>query len=299
MQASVVPSILLRNARLAAEIFPQTGAGLARLDWIGGGTPVPLLRPYVPGNGTPRVNQLGCFVLVPWSNRLAGGFAFDDVFHPIAPNREGDAYPIHGEGWQFPWRVESASDDAASLVLERRGRPFAFDARIRYELHESALNVTLEVSNAGASALPFGLGLHPYFPRSAGVTLQAKAAKLWMPGPDKLPVRVVPVPPAWDFAQARTLPADVIDHVFEGWDGHAQVHWREHELALAIASDARYYIVYTPANAGFFCFEPVDHLINAHNGPGGPQQHGLTVLAPGQTLTRRFAFTAIPQASLG
>lgn len=292
-------SVALRNAFLNAEILPQTGAGLARLDWIAGGTPVPLLRTYTPTDTPPRVNQLGCFVLVPWSNRMAGGFACDGVFHPIAPNREGDAYPIHGEGWQFPWQVEHATDSQATLVLERRGEPFAaspfsFDARIRYALVERTLEVTLSVSNRGERRLPFGLGLHPYLPRTEGVTLQAKADTLWIPGPDKLPVRAEPVPEAWSFDAARTLPPDVIDHVFEGWDGRAEVHWPENGLRLAIESDARYYIVYTPAGANFFCFEPVDHRIDAHNAEGGPERHGLTMLAPGETLTRRFSFTVSP-----
>jgi aldose 1-epimerase len=290
-------AVALRNAHLHAQILPQTGAGLARLDWIGGGTPVPLLRTFdvgasaIPGSPPPRVNQLGCFVLVPWSNRMAGGFAFDGRFHPIAPNREGDPLPIHGEGWQFPWQVEQASDSEATLVLERRGTPFSFDARIRYALVGQALEVSLGVTNRGQQRLPFGLGLHPYLPRTEGVTLQARAETLWLPGPDKLPVRAQAVPSGWSFEQARSLPPEVIDHVFEGWDGLADVHWPERGLSMTIESDARYYIVYTPAGADFFCFEPVDHRIDAHNGEGGPERHGLTVLAPGQALDRSFRFS--------
>lgn len=283
--------VRLRNAVLSAEIFPQSGAGLARLDWIGGGASVPLLRPWTSAEAPERVNQLGCFVLVPWSNRMAGGFSCDGVHFPIAPNREGDPLPIHGHGWEHPWTVAESSESDATLVLERRGTPFSFDARIRYALVENALEVTLSVTNRGAQRLPFGLGLHPYLPRTAGVTLQAKAETLWIPGPDKLPVRAEPVPAAWSFQEARTLPPDVIDHVFEGWDGHAEVHWPERGLRLALDSDARYCIVFTPAGADFFCIEPVDHRIDAHNGEGGPERHGLTMLDIGASLTRRFRFS--------
>ncbi len=290
-------SIVLRNASLCAEIVPQSGAGLARLDYLGQGGAVPVLRPYTPDGLPPRVNQLACFVLVPWSNRLAGGFSFEGVHHPIAPNREGDAYPIHGEGWQFGWDVREQSDTQAQLVLERLGNPFSFDARIRYALDGATLDVTLDVTNAGQCALPFGLGLHPYLPRTPDVTLQAAARAIWQPGPGKLPVHADQVPAEWSFEHARELPPDTIDHVFEGWDGKALVRWPERGLQMAIESDARFYIVYTPPGAQFFCFEPVDHLINAHNLQGGPERHGLTVLAPGQRLTRSFRFSVRAQCA--
>ena len=45
-----------------------------------------------------------------------------------------------------------------------------------------------------------------------------------------------------------------------------------------------------PPGKDFFCFEPVDHPINAHNLPGGAQANGLTVLAPGQDLRRTVRF---------
>ena len=282
--------LALRNASLQAVILPQAGAGLARLDWIAGGAAVPVLRPFTPNGTKPRVNQLGCFVLVPWSNRMAGGFTCGGERYSIAPNREGDQYPIHGHGWEHPWSVEQQSDTEATLTLERRGTPFSFDARIGYALDEHSLNVTLEVLNAGAVALPFGLGLHPYFPRTAGVTLQASARALWQPGPDKLPVHADTIPVNWSFAQPHAV-AEGIDHVFEGWDGRAEIYWPEHALRLAIAADTRYYIIYTPEGADFFCFEPVDHLINAHNAPGGAEQNGLSMLAPGGRLSRSFRFS--------
>lgn len=283
-------SIALRNASLQAEILPQVGAGLARLDWIKQGAAVPLLRPYTSDGTTPRVNQLGCFVLVPWSNRMDGGFACAGENYTIAPNRAGEPYPIHGHGWEHAWEVEQQSDTEATLVLERTGIPFCFDARIRYALDGAALRVTLEVKNTGPVALPFGLGLHPYFPRTAGVTLQARARAVWRAGQHALREHAAPIPAEWSFEAPRTV-VDGIDHVFEGWDGKADIHWPEHGLHLAIAADTSYYIAFSPPGASFFCFEPVDHLINAHHAPGQPEENGLTMLAPGARLERRFSFS--------
>nr|WP_307732063.1 aldose 1-epimerase [Massilia sp. H27-R4] len=283
--------MVLRNAQLSAEILPGFGGALSRLDWIGGAAPVPLLRPYAGGDAAPCPNQLACFPLVPWSNRMAGGFAYGGERYAIAPNREGDPFPMHGEGWQRPWTVAFQSASQVLLMLERRdGVPFSYRASLDYALRGNTLVVTLEVTNTGTLALPFGLGLHPWMPRSPGTTLQAAARKVWMAGADKLPSHAQAIPETWSFERERALSAGPIDNVFEGWDGKARIHLPESGLNLVIAADSGYYIVYAPAGGEFFCFEPVDHLINAHNMAGGPARHGLTILAPGQRLRRVFSF---------
>jgi hypothetical protein len=69
--------------------------------------------------------------------------------------------------------------------------------------------------------------------------------------------------------------------VFDGWPGRARIAWPARGVALEIEADMDYFILYIPAGRDLFCFEPVDHPINAHNLPGRP---GLTVVAPGATL---------------
>ena len=52
-------------------------------------------------------NFLGCYPLVPWSNRISGGgIEAGGRFWPLRPNWPGEPYPIHGDGWRRPWRVE-------------------------------------------------------------------------------------------------------------------------------------------------------------------------------------------------
>lgn len=291
-------TITLRNEFLSAEILPEVGGGLARLDAIGALAPVPVLRPFAYSGSVPRPNQLACFPLVPWSNRLAGGFECDGHSYSIAPNREGDRYPIHGEGWLLPWRVEEQTATRLSLLLDRTGgTPFSYLARMEYALRGASLEVSLEVTNTGVRALPFGLGLHPWMPRSAGVTMRARASEVWLSGADRMPADCVPIPEAWRFDQPRALPATLVDNVFAGWDGSADIAWPDRGIALRIEADAAYYIMYVPEGGDFFCFEPVDHLINAHNMPGGPESNGLTMLAPQMRLRRHFKFIVDQRAA--
>jgi len=286
--------VTLRSARLRAEVLPGAAGGLARLDWLGGSAAQPVLRPWTRAEGgpLPGTSQLACFPLLPWSNRIdPRGFVFDGRTIAPAPNRPGEPCPIHGDGWQHPWRVAAQSTDSVTLLLDRgEGVPFSYRARLRYLLGESALDVALEVTNTGQAALPFGLGLHPWLPRRLGVTLQAHARGTWTRGPLGLPLDAIGLPAAWDFAAPRTLPEEGVDHAFRGWDGRAMIRWPDTGLALEIAADMAYFILYAPAGKDFFCFEPVDHAINAHNVPGGVPHNGLTVLAPGASLERRVAF---------
>lgn len=280
----------LGNGRLQADVVPQAGGGLGRLDWLGGASPQPLLRPLATDTQeVPLPSQLACFPLVPWSNRMAPfGFAFDDRRHVPAPNRAGEPCPIHGDGWQQAWEVMSHTPDSALLRLKRHAAsPFSYDAALRYALEGDALVVELEVRNAGKYALPFGLGLHPWLPDPQGARLQARASQVWLAGADKLPSMRGPLPPDWNFVDPARLPEHGVDNVFDGWDGTAHVTWPARGVGLSIEANMDYFILYAPPGRDFFCFEPVDHPINAHNLPGYP---GLSILAPGASLRRRVVF---------
>lgn len=282
--------ITLRSGHLHAEVLPSVGGGLARLDWMG----LEVLRAAGPDATLP--SQLACFPLVPWSNRMApAGFVCDGRIIRPEPNRVGEPCPVHGDGWQQPWQVTDQQRDAVTLVLDRRAaQPFSYEARLHYALDGDALKVCLEVRNTGAVRLPFGLGLHPWLPRPGEARVQARADAVWLSGGDRLPSSRVPVPEEWDFNDPRPLPPAGVDHVFCGWDGEASIAWPSTGLTLRIHADMGYYIVYAPPGRDFFCFEPVDHAINAHNLPGGPAANGLTILDPGQSLQRQVSFSVGP-----
>lgn len=165
---------------------------------------------------------------------------------------------------------------------------------MHYALGQDSLRVTLEVRNTGTARLPFGLGLHPWLPRPEDARLSAVADTVWLSGADRLPSSQAPVPPEWNFSRARGMPPNGVDNVFCGWNGEATITWPASKLTLRISADMTYYILYAPPGRDFFCFEPVDHAINAHNLPGGPEANGLTMLEPGQSLRRTVLFSVGP-----
>lgn len=274
--------ITLRNASLHAEVLPAVGGALARFDWIADGAPRAVFRACAMPPASP--SQVACFAMLPWANRIApDGFAFDGHTVSLPPNRIGEPCPIHGEGWKSDWTVHSQSATDVRLTLDRSaGHPYSYDAVLHYSLLDTALQVTLEVRNRGAHALPFGVGLHPWFARGAGVRLHAGADRLWQRGALNLPGEMSALPVSCDFNALQRLPEDGIDNVFGGWDGHAKICLPEQGIELRIGSDMDYFILYAPAGADFFCFEPLDHLPNGQGSAMG--------LAPGNSLRRTVAF---------
>jgi aldose 1-epimerase len=291
--------MILTSPSLRLQLEPAWGGGLVRFDWIADGAAVPLMRPFepaaaAPAGGVPDPNRMACYPLIPWSGRVSGGgFSVGGRRVELPLNRADEPWPIHGSGWQRAWQVEEASASAATLVLEETAAGgYCYRASLQYALDDSTLSVRLSATNTGDAALPFGLGLHPFFPRHGDARLQAPAQGVWRnDGRTPLPVERIAVPAVWDFARDVPLP-DGLDNFFDGWNGRAAIRWPQHGLRLDIDADVDRYIVYVPAQRDFFCFEPVDHAADAVNLPGGAAANGMTLLAPGETLARQFFFRA-------
>ena len=256
------------------------GGAILRYDaLLTGREPLPLMKLAEDGKA------FGCQVLVPFSNRISrGGFNFDGRFHAVEPNVPGEAFPIHGDGFQKPWRVLRSSPSITELALDHGSiGPYRYAAHLRYSLDRGALTAHMEVENRAAIRLPYGLGFHPWFPRQAGTTLHAKAARVWLEDERHLPTGVVPIAsrPQWDFSRPSQLPQAWVNNGFDGWDRRAKIVQSEDGVVLSIAASPELgvYILYSPSpNAGFFCFEPVSHVVDAHHG------EGLPVLEPGATM---------------
>ena len=261
------------------------GAGLASLSVAG----VPVLREWS------RRREDGPFalamnLLVPFSNRISGGFGFDGRRHALAPNLQGEPFPIHGDGFQRPWRLVAAEAGRAVLALDDGAiGPWRYGAQVEYELDATRLTVGLRLRNRADAALPFGAGFHPWFPRDAGTRLHFAAQGCWQEDSRHLPsgTEPGPVPPEWDFSRARALPREWVNNGFSGWGGVARIAQAGAGVSVEMrANGLDTLILYSPSDAvDFFCLEPVSHPVDAHNLPGQP---GLAVLAPGQSLEVGF-----------
>src|SRR5262245_43485055 len=109
-------ALRLSNTVLEAVVLPERGGSLAAFNWIGVRGPLPLMRSLVADAAAPEPNQLACYPLVRWSNRIGHGrFDFEGSTFRVAPNTVRAPYPIHGDGWLSPWRVAEHRTDALAL----------------------------------------------------------------------------------------------------------------------------------------------------------------------------------------
>jgi len=288
--ARAMDLITLRAGGAAVELAPEAGGSVTRY-WIERG-PVTRewLRPTPAGAlraGHPYL--AAAFPLVPYSNRIrAGRFTFRgrSVVEPL--NRPPERHAIHGHGWQARWQPTEVT--AATARLEYRhpagAWPWAYHATQRFTLTPSGLTVELSLSNQSAAPMPAGLGWHPYFPRTPGVTITADVRAMWLTDEEKMPTERV-APPAAPFGRGR-------DNCFAGWSRRVTIDWPElgARLVMRATPPLDYLVVFTPARRPFFCVEPVSHVTDAFNlAEAGRSDSGTLVLEPGDTLRTAVVLT--------
>ncbi|MCE8019397.1 aldose 1-epimerase [Halomonas sp. MCCC 1A11036] len=292
-------TITLDNGRLRLVVNPRVGGSVVRFDRLTAHGPEPLMRPGSEAECDP--NRLAMYPLVPWSNRIGGGgFRWQGRHYPLAANLDGEPLPIHGDGWQRAWQVEEQGATWLRLGLRSVHQPpFDYRAELTYRLTDDTLEVSLAVTHLGEAPAPYGLGLHPWFPRSAGVRLVAAAEGVWEVDADQLPTRwrQLSAAEAWNFSRGATLPDGRIDNLFTAWNGRAELSWPERGVTLEVRADTSRYLVFSPGEqADFFCFEPVSHDVDAHRFADSSSQGlasegaGLVTLGEGECCEVRCRF---------
>jgi aldose 1-epimerase len=283
--------VWLQYAQQRLGVVPALGGGVAAWRIQRGDGWLDLWRPWDGASGNRYT--LANFAMLPWSNRISrGGFEEAGHFHPMAPNRAGEPYPIHGNGWLQGWRCDRPAADMLRLRLESHhhdGNPYEYRATQTLQLVEGGLDQTVTVTHLGREPLPYGLGLHPYIPRTPGTRITTAVDGVWLCGDDPLPTgHSAQLPDDWDVNLGAPAHGSFVDNCFTGWSGEAHIDWPEHGLRLTVRDVATlqrgrhdgFCLLYRPPQGDAFCFEPVTHPIDAFHLPKRP---GLRVLSQGQT----------------
>ncbi len=287
---------MLRVPRLRCEIWPELGGAVAAFEaqdeqghWRALFRPTPAAARYHPF-------ELGCWPLLPYSNRIRDGrFVFDGRAHALPRNLPGLAHPLHGLGFLQAWQLVDASGRECRLQCSSpvsAAWPYGFTARQHVVLDDAGLCITLEITNTHDLPMPYGLGQHPYIVRPPGTRIQAKVREVWLTDADTLPVRCAPLPPQWDLPAGITLDGVEVDNCFTGFDGTARILWPDGSaLRVTASAGVEWLVVYSPPRLDFVCVEPVTQVPDAFNlAAAGRGEVGLRVLAPGQSfaVTHRF-----------
>ena len=283
----------LRAGAMRVVLAPDVGGSIAAYEWRGRA----VLRPAsADALARGEVREFASYPLVPFSNRIANAtLHWLGAAYPLPCYLPGQAHAIHGNGWQRRWDLVERAPSQATLELKHDAAgaralewPFPYRARQTFALAEDSLTLTHVIENTGATAFPFGLGWHPFFPRTATTLLQFRAASVWLTDATQLPTRRESVPRQWDFPSARPIGDTTLDHCFAGWQPPASVRSPERGLAVSIDADATcgHLVVYLPRGADHLAIEPVTHMTDAFNrAAAGEAATGTRVLAPGETFS--------------
>jgi len=274
-------------------LAPEKGGAIATYEY----NDLAVLRP-TPARALATGDARDCasYPLVPFSNRIADAtLHWRGAQYGLARYLAGHPHAIHGNGWQREWSLVERERNRAVIELvhdaaaERRIEwPFPYRARQSFVLRDDALTLTMAIENTGASAFPFGLGWHPFFPRTPATVVGFTASRVWRTDANQLPTTLERVPPEWDFSTPRALGDISLDHCFAGWRSPAVVRWPERRLASSIAADAAcgHLVVYVPRGESYLAIEPVTHMTDAFNrANAGAADTGTRVLAPGETFS--------------
>ena len=286
------------------EIAPAAGGAIASFTLAGEA----ILRPTgTDARASRDVRRHACYPLVPYSNRIAQAkFAFAGREFAIARNFGDSPHAIHGVGWQRAWAVESASAAGARLSCEHDARdaaawPWPFRATQAFSLVAldagALLSIRLAIENRANESFPFGLGWHPFFPKTPDTTLAFDAAHVWRSDATRIPVARERTPDAWRVAPPRALGELELDHVFEPACGPATIAWPARSLEAEIEADSALdrRVVYVPEGRDFLAFEPVSHMTDAFNRAArGEPGTGTRILPPGGSFSCTMRIHARP-----
>jgi aldose 1-epimerase len=293
MDRGLPPTLELEAGPSRLVLSPGFGGTILRYATRAGDGWLEWLRPAIVAPQTP--GDTACFPLVPFSNRVRDGrFVFQGREVALPRVERYGRHFRHGFGCLAAWSVAARAADRAVLEFREDGAswPFPFRARQEFRLGPASLTVAMEIENTGTAAMPAGIGLHPYFPRTPACRLEAAVAAMWTADADLLPVDLV-APPAGSNPGAGILPSHTaLDTVFAGWSRRARIEWPERAAALAMTAGPPFdfLVVFTPPGKDFFCVEPVSHMTDAFNlAAQGRTDTGMAVLPPGGTLAGAVA----------
>jgi len=305
--------INLTAGNFYVDIAPEVGGSIARFGYRENaqksGRHVDIFRPLANLNPSEnRVLDMGCFPLIPYSNRIRDGkMKSGSKTVSWHLNNPPEPHSIHGTGWQSTWKPRRVT--SCSLVLDLApdtssdiGAPFLFKASQHIVLTPQQLEITLSVTNLDNGSFPVGLGLHPYFPDREHAEITAYLPHEWMLDAHSMPVVRRANQHQSLFLAGKKAQGLKQMSAYCGWDGTAVLRWPQSGVELAMTAQpiestelvgppASHLLMWAPEGETFFCVEPTTHGIDGFNLQHAEQGHTDKYnLAPRQTRTQKFIF---------
>lgn len=294
--------VTLTAGAAVAEVWPGLGGNCVRwsVDGCGELLDAPPLVELVG-----RSTRGGIPVLFPFPNRIrAGRFTWDHRDYHLPLNDSTGANAIHGFVARRAMRVtgQRADNTVAAVTLSFRISSDAPDCvplwpadaelSLTWELTPEGLSARAVVTNPGRAALPFGLGLHPYFRLTGDDRLTVPVRSRWILDAGLPTGRVEPAEGAFELARPRPVGDLTLDDVFTdvdsdfGPDGLRPIGRLSRGdgviVTVSASTDFGQVVVFTPPHRRSICVEPYTCVTDAVN-LNAPDRHtGWRAMAGGE-----------------
>lgn len=293
----------LAAAGYRVRVDPDVGGAILTAEWARpDGTALAVLEPRTEALAPFKA---GCFAMIPFANRIDHGrFSFEGQTFQFPVNHPEEDMAVHGFSRERPWQVEEQAERGVVLTqaFQADGNPYRYRARQEIELSEAGIRVTVSVRNDGETALPFGIGLHPWFPKTEQTTLAFRSAGVHDRDARSLPVAPLTQRPEFDPENPAALGQyPWFDGCFTNWKPRsAVIAWPERGAALTVTAEGafRHLHVFVPDNRPVVCAEPVSHLPDAISRPELGVDCAMDILQPGAILsgTMTLSVTEAPNS---
>lgn len=276
-------------------VLPAWGGTIRSLKLHKDGTGHEVIRVAETEQALRAERSAACMHLFPWPSRVQyGRYLFEGKSHQLKVNEQPRQNAIHGLVQYSAFEVvdQHADDQTARLTLryvfqKGEGYPFPFEFDVTYELSAAGrLTLAYAARNTGKTALPMGLGWHPYFHLDEPVDTMTVA----FPAEAAYHLDNQMIPVAKDFfveasagfsLQNRTL--DLPYSVYKG-NGTAttQLTSATKGVTLNVWQETgegkfNFVVLYTPPKRNRLAIEPMTCNVNAFN-----SGEGLVTLKPGE-----------------
>jgi aldose 1-epimerase len=226
--------------------------------------------------------------MLPFANRAFDSLVDDGEIRFTVPANDPSG-TIHGFGWQAAWEVAEQSAGHTAMLHRRSGGPdpYRYRARQDIRLDEGGMTIALSLTNESDTTLPFGMGLHPWFPCAPDTRLGMTATGALIFGEKFRATGTQALPAGGPYAGKPVFATGVeTAWSFLGWDGSAQIETPSAGLAITISASEslRCPVVWAPAGADFLCVEPQSHAAGAPSEAVVRAASPLRRLQPGETL---------------
>lgn len=230
---------------------------------------MPILSPLnMPEDGL----SAGCFIMAPFANRILGGrfnLAGQEIIFPM--NRPEAGMACHGLARDLRWSIKEQRTDSVALncLYAEDDYPWRFSMAMSVTLADEGISIGLELRNLGRELLPFGFGLHPYFPRRQQTSVTFSSTGAYSKDSWGLPCEPLVEPAGIVSGMPTELENCIgIDTCFLNWQPSvAYIDWPNENarMSLSAAGAFRHLHLFVPENRDVFCIEPVSHLPDAIN----------------------------------